>query len=47
MENVTLPAHAGFRTLEASMRLLRRVIDILSGIGDQVSFSECVGKKSG
>ena len=46
MDNVTLTAHAGFRTLEASMALLRRAIDILSGIGDQVSFSECAGKKS-
>ena len=32
MDNVTLTAHAGFRTLEASMALLRRAIDILSGI---------------
>jgi len=30
--NVTLTAHAGFRTLEASMTLLRRAIDIVSGI---------------
>jgi D-3-phosphoglycerate dehydrogenase len=27
MDNVTLTAHAGFRTLEASMTLLRRAID--------------------
>jgi D-3-phosphoglycerate dehydrogenase len=32
MDNVTLSAHAGFRTLEASMTLLRRAIDIVSGI---------------
>jgi D-3-phosphoglycerate dehydrogenase len=29
MDNVTLTAHAGFRTLEASMALLRRAIDIV------------------
>lgn len=29
MENVTLSAHAAFRTLEASMTLLRRAIDIV------------------
>ena len=32
MENVTLTAHAGFRTLEASMTLLRRAIDIVRGL---------------
>jgi len=32
MENVTLTAHAGFRTLEASLALLRRAIDIVRGI---------------
>jgi D-3-phosphoglycerate dehydrogenase / 2-oxoglutarate reductase len=32
MGNVTLTAHAGFRTLEASMILLRRSIDIVRGI---------------
>jgi D-3-phosphoglycerate dehydrogenase len=32
MENVTVTAHAGFRTLEASMTLLRRAIDIVRGI---------------
>jgi D-3-phosphoglycerate dehydrogenase / 2-oxoglutarate reductase len=32
MDNVTITAHAGFRTLEASMTLLRRAIDIVSGI---------------
>jgi D-3-phosphoglycerate dehydrogenase len=32
MNNVTLTAHAGFRTLEASMTLLRRAIDIVTGI---------------
>ncbi len=35
MENVTLTAHAGFRTLEASMTLLRRAIDIVRGIVSQ------------
>jgi D-3-phosphoglycerate dehydrogenase / 2-oxoglutarate reductase len=34
MENVTLTAHAGFRTLEASMTLLRRAIDIVREITD-------------
>ena len=34
MENVTLTAHAGFRTLEASMTLLRRAIDIVRDIVD-------------
>jgi D-3-phosphoglycerate dehydrogenase / 2-oxoglutarate reductase len=32
MENVTLSAHAAFRTLEASMTLLRRAIDIVKGL---------------
>jgi D-3-phosphoglycerate dehydrogenase / 2-oxoglutarate reductase len=32
MENVTLTAHAAFRTPEASMNLLRRAIDIVRGI---------------
>jgi D-3-phosphoglycerate dehydrogenase / 2-oxoglutarate reductase len=32
MANVTVTAHAGFRTLEASMTLVRRAIDIVSGI---------------
>jgi D-3-phosphoglycerate dehydrogenase / 2-oxoglutarate reductase len=32
MDNVTLTAHAGFRTLEASMTLLRRAIDIVRRI---------------
>jgi D-3-phosphoglycerate dehydrogenase / 2-oxoglutarate reductase len=32
MDNVTLTAHAGFRTLEASMILLRRSIDIVRDI---------------
>jgi len=32
MHNVTLTAHAGFRTLEASMTLLRRAIDIVREI---------------
>jgi D-3-phosphoglycerate dehydrogenase len=34
MDNVTLTAHAGFRTPEASMTLLRRAIDIVKGIVD-------------
>jgi D-3-phosphoglycerate dehydrogenase len=33
MENATLTAHAAFRTLEASMTLLRRAIDIVRRIG--------------
>ena len=37
MENVTLTAHAGFRTLEASMTLLRRAIDIVRGIVGRVA----------
>ena len=32
MENVTLSSHAGFRTLEASMILMRRAIDIVRTI---------------
>jgi D-3-phosphoglycerate dehydrogenase len=32
MENVTLTAHAAFRTPEASMTLLRRAIDIVRGL---------------
>jgi D-3-phosphoglycerate dehydrogenase len=32
MPNVTLTAHAAFRTLEASMTLLRRAIDIVKGL---------------
>jgi D-3-phosphoglycerate dehydrogenase / 2-oxoglutarate reductase len=32
MENVTLTAHAAFRTLEASQTLLRRAIDMVRGI---------------
>jgi len=35
MENVTLTAHAAFRTLEASMTLLRRAIDIVRDIVGQ------------
>jgi D-3-phosphoglycerate dehydrogenase / 2-oxoglutarate reductase len=34
MDNVTLTAHAAFRTLEASMTLLRRAIDIVRRIGE-------------
>jgi D-3-phosphoglycerate dehydrogenase len=32
MDNVTITAHAAFRTLEASMTLLRRGIDIVKSI---------------
>jgi D-3-phosphoglycerate dehydrogenase len=32
MDNVTLSAHAAFRTQEASMTLLRRAIDIVAGV---------------
>jgi D-3-phosphoglycerate dehydrogenase len=32
MENVTLTSHAAFRTLEASMTLLRRAIDIVKSL---------------
>jgi D-3-phosphoglycerate dehydrogenase len=32
MDNVTITAHAAFRTLEASMTLLRRAIDIVRDI---------------
>jgi D-3-phosphoglycerate dehydrogenase len=32
MDGTTLAAHAAFRTLEASMTLLRRAIDIVRGI---------------
>jgi len=32
LDNVTLSAHAAFRTLEASMTLLRRAIDIVRTI---------------
>jgi D-3-phosphoglycerate dehydrogenase len=32
LPNVTLTAHAAFRTLEASMTLLRRAVDIVKGI---------------
>jgi D-3-phosphoglycerate dehydrogenase len=32
MDNVTITAHAGFRTLEASMTLMRRAIDIVRSI---------------
>jgi D-3-phosphoglycerate dehydrogenase len=38
MDNVTLTAHAGFRTLEASMTLLRRAIDIVRGIIDTPAY---------
>src|ERR1700733_2578034 len=39
MDNVTSTAHAGFRTLEASMTLLRRAIDIVSGIVEESCLS--------
>jgi hypothetical protein len=32
MDNATLTAYAAFRTLEASMTLLRRVVDIVRRI---------------
>ena len=32
MDNVTLTSHAGYRTLEASLTLMRRAIDIVRGI---------------
>ena len=32
MDNVTLSAHSAFRTLEASMTLLRRAIDIVKSL---------------
>lgn len=35
LDNVTLSAHAAFRTLEASMTLLRRAIDIVAEIGNK------------
>ena len=35
LPNVTLTAHAGFRTLEASMTLLRRAVDIVQSIHRQ------------
>ncbi|MBO0717592.1 MAG: 3-phosphoglycerate dehydrogenase, partial [Rhizobiales bacterium] len=37
MENVTLSAHAAFRTIEASMTLLRRAIDIVRDIVTKTS----------
>ena len=39
LRNVTLTAHAGFRTLEASMTLLRRAIDIVKTIVAMMSSS--------
>jgi D-3-phosphoglycerate dehydrogenase len=32
MDNVTITAHSAFRTLEASMTLLRRAIDIVKRV---------------
>jgi D-3-phosphoglycerate dehydrogenase / 2-oxoglutarate reductase len=46
MDNVTLTAHAGFRTLEASMKLLRRGIDIVKNIRDGASASRRAGSGS-
>jgi D-3-phosphoglycerate dehydrogenase / 2-oxoglutarate reductase len=43
MNNVTLTAHAGFRTLEASMTLLRRAIDI---VRDITSLAPRAGRRS-
>jgi D-3-phosphoglycerate dehydrogenase len=37
MDNVTLTAHAAFRTLEASMTLLRRAIDIVRDIAGKAA----------
>jgi D-3-phosphoglycerate dehydrogenase len=37
LENVTLTSHAAFRTLEASMTLMRRAIDIVRGVLDHAS----------
>jgi len=45
MQNVTLTAHAGFRTLEASMTLLRRAIDIVRGIVDAALPSAARGRQ--
>jgi D-3-phosphoglycerate dehydrogenase len=46
MDNVTLTAHAGFRTLEASMTLLRRAIDIVRGIVAEISVAPRAGSGS-
>jgi D-3-phosphoglycerate dehydrogenase len=40
LENVTLTSHAGFRTFEASMTLMRRAIDIVRGIVERNSSSQ-------
>jgi D-3-phosphoglycerate dehydrogenase / 2-oxoglutarate reductase len=40
MDHVTLTAHAGFRTLEASMTLLRRAIDIVRGITERKALGD-------
>ena len=47
MDDVTLTAHAGFRTLEASMTLLRRGIDIVKRIVDDAGGSQRAGSISG
>jgi len=46
MDNVTLTAHAGFRTLEASMTLLRRGIDVVKRIVDGTGGSQRAGSIS-
>jgi D-3-phosphoglycerate dehydrogenase / 2-oxoglutarate reductase len=46
MENVTVTAHAGFRTLEASMTLLRRAIDIVRSIVAETSVAPRAGSGS-
>jgi D-3-phosphoglycerate dehydrogenase / 2-oxoglutarate reductase len=46
MQNVTVTAHAGFRTLEASMTLLRRAIDIVRDIVAGISVAPCAGSGS-
>jgi len=45
MESVTLTAHAGFRTLEASMTLLRRAIDIVREIVDGPPLPPLAGER--
>jgi D-3-phosphoglycerate dehydrogenase len=47
IDNVTFTAHAAFRTLEASMTLLRRAIDIVRGIISKTSHSPGAGREWG
>jgi D-3-phosphoglycerate dehydrogenase / 2-oxoglutarate reductase len=47
MDNVTLTAHAGFRTLEASVTLLRRAIDIVRDITSLSPRAARAGRGSG